>query len=242
MKRLCIVLALLVLFVPVPVVNADSIAIGGNQTWNSWGASQLNGGPFWANRSYDGNGNCNIGYYVSDVPGCNVANFYSGSPDDFLPYLGSGTSTFSFLGDDLVTVTLKTGTTADRQDAFGWYNLSNPEALHTLFGVDDPRGAMKSFVPNGAYAFYFGTSFGTFLSTGLDYNNLSHFTLFNADDGKYFLGMEDRTKAMSSDFDYQDMGVTIVSQPIPEPTSMLLVGTGVVGIIARFRKRRSRTS
>lgn len=239
MKRMPSIAALFVSFALVASASrAESIVIGGDQTWNTWTASQLSDGPFWANVSYDGNGACNIGYYVSGIAGCNVANFYDGSPDAFLPYLGTGSSTFSFLGSDLVTVTFDTGTTADRLDTFGWFNLNDPGNLHPLFGVDDPRGGTKSFASNGAYAFYFGTSFDTFLSTGLDYNNLSHFALFNADDGKYFLGTEDRTKAMSSDFDYQDMGVTIVSQPIPEPASMVLMGTGLIGLATRIRKRK----
>src|SRR5262245_25083563 len=68
-------------------------------------------------------------------------------------------------------------------------------------------------------------------------DNPGQFALFRvvgADSIRYFLGIEDIIlTAQYNDLDYNDYGLTFTTQPVPEPGTLLLLGSGVAAMAAR---------
>ncbi len=108
------------------MASADSLDIvAGSTSWQSFQTPSTSGGTaFWNHASYDDNGQCNIGYWLSGTGGCgaNGGTFLASSPRVTPDYLGDASTGFKFskaADTTSVTVTNRLEVTAYRDDERG---------------------------------------------------------------------------------------------------------------------------
>ena len=227
-----------------PVAFSDSLdVIRGDGAWHPFQTPSTSGSVFWNNRSYDFNSECNIGYWLSGTGGCPQRGglFFTTSPHVTPDYLGDASTGFQMTkapGTASVTVTNRMEVSAYRpMNEFGWFDTNNPSVLHALFTGPNPVGTTATFVPSGTYGFYIKSPENTFLSTGTG-DSITHFAVFQlAANARYILGAEDMWAY--SDRDFNDIIVEIEVSTVPEPATMVLIGSGLAGIGAVARRRRT---
>lgn len=237
---------------------ADTISGSGSATFQSWAGTNLNqnGSPYWDNPSMDGDQR-NVGYSLIDAPSAPL----SGAPGA-LPFWGNaynsvgdngGTADLSFFfqrSAPTSSALLKLEVAGQSNvNEFGWYDISNPSALHPLFLGPDSAPANDIFSPSLQYGFYLKSgSTGTFytqssLNTSGDTSH-QHFAVFqeSATPGAevYWIGIENRTglelKGKEGGLgDYNDMLIRIstVVPPllVPEPSTAVLLLSGVLLLV-----------
>lgn len=109
--------------------------------------------------------------------------------------------------------------------------------LTKLFGFSGWNGALG--IENGVFT-YSGVS-GTYTSMDTP-EQFALFRLVSGDSTRYFLGVEDILYgAEVNDRDYNDYVASFTTQPVPEPGTLLLLGSGVAALAAR-RKLSGRKS
>ena len=249
------------LFLPVAAI-ADTISGTAGAAFQSWSITNLNqnGKPYWDNVSLDGS-NMNIGFFLVNAPTAPLA----GAPGA-LPYWGNafnlstdsgGTADLNFTFQrtasfSVASLQLEVAGNADINE-FGWYDITNPSVLHTIFAGPDSAPASSSFTPSAQYGFYLKGADGVYhtqssLNPSGDTNH-QHFAVFeqsSTNGGQvYWLGMEDLgvsglNGAEGSTGDYNDMLVRISTEilTVPEPSTVALVLSGTLLMLVLQKRRR----
>jgi hypothetical protein len=222
-------------------------------------ASFASGGIYWNNLSWDGSG-MNVGDCLANQGGC--AGLVAGAPgaQPFWQLSGGAADPNFYLTSSVpLTFTLELAKADNTSsDTFGWYDPSNPTALHVLFLGTATPGTTQT-LPAGSYGFYLTDSTvpDTWYTQSL--LNLSgeqsdqHFVVFDPV-SSYWIGMEDLPFG-DSDKDYQDILVKVTPSgsglsltgtqggewqswtTVPEPGTISLLVIGLVG--AAFKRRKS---
>lgn len=243
----CIAVALAILITP--SVFADTLVSNYVGAWqsSSWTANE-DGTPFWDNTSWDG-GQKNIGYYITGTGAFTTQYLPYSGPGSPLPYFGVGAAAdpdFYFEKNStqgVAAIKLEiAGHAGYNQFGYYDYNGGNRED-HLIFdGSANTSTPLYTFVPQSTnYGFYFvGKSDpNNVIDTWYTEGQGDHFAVFSAtNSGVYWIGMEDLNLS-SSDKDYNDMVVKVSSASVPEPTTMLLLGLGLLGLAGVRRKLKN---
>ena len=234
---------------------ADTLT-GGSGGFQAYQIPNQDGTPYWDGISWDAGTAATVGNFLT------TTGWFSTNQNTFSPGLtnpqwwgnndGTAATTMSFTPTPnsgatttiLVEVAGYAGT-----NTFGWY-LSSDHVRHELFTGSNAAPNSNNFTPSGAYGFYIGVG-GTYYymdsaSNSADQNQ-QHFAIFRPLVGdsyanSFFIGAEDLPIG-SGDKDFQDMIVRVSpaggSGHVPLPPSALLLGSGLLGLLALGRRRRN---
>ena len=235
MKKALLFVVALVLLIFLPNVQAAIFHGSSSGYWQGWGTLNEDGTPYWDGNSWDSNLGANIGYYLTNTGAFNGSTAGPG-PMAFWGVAGGGADSGYYWTKE----PSKQGyfelkfewAGMQNGNSFGWYDLTAPEVLHEIFSGPDSPLKVKFAAATNDFGFYLKTENGNIWRTS---QNGDQFAVFSSGPGGMWLAMEDLPYS-SSDKDFNDMIIKVTSVSVPEPSTMLLLGLGLMGLAGVRRK------